>query len=229
MKLKNAILLIIITTILASCSTPFGHIGKCPDAEISWIDVLKINDLKYKHWSDSVEEESNLVVEKGKKLGEVSFKMAGKACSDHKLKNGDATFLEIGTPIYEVKGYPASFMVFAEDRVFIVDQNKKAKSAKDLYPLKDYVKNIYLLSNEDDSRLHTFSSASTSQFIKEWGNLKVKRNVDYKDDPIFLEIELKNGVLFKLLYSEENNVFPVGVKGNKKIKEIIEKELRENM
>ncbi len=223
MKLKNVIFLIIISTLLASCSTPFGHIGKCPDAEISWADVLKINDIKYENRPD---DKSNLVIEKGKKLGEVSFKMAGKACSGHKLKNGDATFLEIGTPIYEVKGYPSSFMVFAKDRVFIVDQNKKAKSAKDLYPLKDYVQNIYLASNEDGSRLHTFSSISTTQFIKEWENLKVKRNVDYKDDPIFLEIELKNGVLFTLLYSEENNIFPVGVKGNKKIKEIIEKELK---
>lgn len=107
-------------------------------------------------------------------------------------------------------------MVFAKDRVFIVDQNKNAKTANELYPLKDYVKKIHLASYEDDRRLHTFSLTSTSQFIKEWGNLKVKRNVDYNDDPIILEIELKNGVLIRLPYSEENNVFSVGVKGNKR-------------
>ena len=66
-KLKNVILPIIISTILASCSTPFGHIGKCPDAEISWADVLKINDIKYEHRSDLVDEENNLVIEKGNK------------------------------------------------------------------------------------------------------------------------------------------------------------------
>lgn len=56
----------------------------------------------------------------------------------------------------------------------------------------------------------------------------MERNIDYNDEPIFLEIELKNGVTFTLLYSEENNVFSVGVKGNNKIKEIIERELIEN-
>lgn len=228
MKLKNIILLIIIGTVLTSCNTPFGHIGKCPDADLKWTDILKINDIKYEHrFSGSADEKMDLI-EKGQKLGEVSFMMADKACSDHKMKNGDATFLEIGTPIYEVKGYPATFMVFAKDRFFIVEENKKAKTANEFYPLKDYVKNIYLASNEDGRRLHTFSSTSTSQFTKEWRNLKVERNIDYNDEPIFLEIELKNGVTFTLLYSEENNVFSVGVKGNNKIKEIIERELIEN-
>lgn len=35
-------------------------------------------------------------------------------------------------------------MVFAKDRFFIVEENKKAKTANELYLLKDYVK-IFIL------------------------------------------------------------------------------------
>ncbi|MFJ8260379.1 hypothetical protein ACIQ4I_00255 [Rummeliibacillus sp. NPDC094406] len=228
MKLKSVLVIIILSTFLASCSKPIGYFGKCPDAIIEWVDVLMIHGIKYEHhFPEPTDESSNLNVEKGKKIGEVLYKMADNACNNHKMKNGDAAFIEKGTAIYEVNGYPSSFLVLADNKVYVSHQNKKAKTAKELYPLKEYVQNIYIESTEDGRRLHTFSSSSRKEFIEAWDNLIVK-DVDYTDEPIFLEIELKNGVTFRLIYSEKSNVFTIGVMGNEKIKEIIQKELQQS-
>ncbi|HWI48221.1 MAG TPA: hypothetical protein VNU45_08385 [Rummeliibacillus sp.] len=228
MKLKSVIVMFLLSILLASCTYPIGNLGKCPDGIIEWVDVLMINGIKYEHhFPEPTDESSNLNVEKGKKIGEVSYKMADNACSNHKMKNGDAAFIEKGTAIYEVNEYPSSFLVLADNNVYVSKQNKKAKTAKELYPLKEYVKNIYIESTEDGRRLHTFSPSSKKEFIEAWNNLKVK-NVDFSDKPIFLEIELKNGVAFRLTYSEKSNLFPIGVIGDKKIKEIIKKELQKS-
>ena len=44
-------------------------------------------------------------------------------------------------------------------------------------------------------------------------------------DQIFLEIELNNGVSFRLVYWVDSNIFSNGVIGNKEIKKVIEDEL----
>ena len=134
------LILISVFALLSSCSNvkpiqgdpttqfPSPTPEECPDAEISWIDMLMIDDIKYEH--DFVEQVDEPVIEKGRELGEVTYKMAGSACSNHRAQNGDATYLEEGTIIYEVKGYPTSLMVVANDVVYIAERNQKAKTVR---------------------------------------------------------------------------------------------------
>jgi hypothetical protein len=206
---------------------------KCPDAEIRWVDVLMINDVKYEyHYPDSPEAQVPLLIEVGSEVGKVTYKMADNACHDHVMKNGDATFLSVGTPIYELVGYPQSFVVVSDDRVFVADRNQNAQTASELYPLEGLIKNIHIESTEDGSRLHTFSETSTENFVKEWYTLALEHDLNklYKDgkfdgERIFLEIELNNGITFRELYWSASNTFHSGVIGNREISEIIHHEL----
>ncbi|MGX9134362.1 hypothetical protein ACWV26_08275 [Rummeliibacillus sp. JY-2-4R] len=225
MKIKRILMMIFLSIFLASCSSSLENLSKCPDAAIDYADVLMMNGIIYQHHSPEIEDENKQIkVEKGQKIGEVRYKLANHACSSYKMKNGDSTFMDIGTPIYIVKGYPSSFLVLADNQVYVSEQNKNAKTANELYPLKEFAKKIYIESTEDGRRLHTFSSSSTKEFTEAWDDLKIK-NVDYKDEElIFLEIELKNGVSYRLSYAKNSNVFLIGVKGNEKIKTIIQKE-----
>lgn len=211
---------------LTSCSS-YSFIKECPPrAIIEWVDMVMINDIKYESSVPDAGEEQP-VVEKGKKIGEVQYKMADDACTNHKTKNGDAAYLEKGTSIYEMKGYPSALAVVADNRIFISVQNQNAKSAKELLPLQSLVKNIYIESTEDGSRLHTFSETSKNQFIEAWYQLTLDE-VEVKQqqgERVFLEIELNNGVSFRLLYWADSNVFHIGVTGNEEIHSIIEGEL----
>lgn len=165
--LKKITMLSIVVLLLSACShyvskgtssSPFTSFTGCPDAEIEWVDMLMLYDIKYQHhFPDPLEESTPLTIEKGKELGEVTYHMAGNACSNHQMQNGDATYLEVGTIIYEIKGYPTSLIVSANDDVYVVDRNEKAKTAGELYPMDKLVKDIHIQSTEDGRRLHTFS------------------------------------------------------------------------
>jgi len=229
--LKNMSILFILTILLSSCSN-FNLIRGCPDAEIEWVDLVMINDIKYEHhFPEQNDDNVQLSIEKGNEVGKVTYKMADSACSNHKMRNGDAAFLDEGTQIFEIKGYPSSFVVVANDKVYVADENKKAKTARELYALEGLVKNIYFESTEDGSRLHTFAQSSKDKFLAAWYELKLEDSESlYKkrgseENRIFLEIELKNGVTFREVYWGDSNTFSSGVTGNKEIEEIIANEL----
>jgi hypothetical protein len=226
--MQRVAIIVLISSILTSCNLSFG----CPDAEIEWVDVLMIDDVKY-HQPFTVDPDEPLFppVEKGKPLGEIEYKMADKACSDHKMKNGDAAYIEEGTIVYAVKGYPSSLMVMANEKVYVADENTDAKTIGDLYQIKNLVKNIHLESKEDGSRIHTFSPAAMEKFLEEWLKLeladseKMARKNTFEGNRVFIEIELNNGVSFRQLYWSDTNAFHLGAYGNKKIQDIINNEL----
>lgn len=210
----------------------FSSEKMCPDAEIEWIDMIMIQGIKYEHhYQNTVAENHPITIEKGREIGKVTYKMADNACTDHKTKNGDAAFLEVGTPIFEVEGYPTTFLIVADDRAYVAESNSKAKTAHDFYPLDGLVKKIYIESTEDGSRIYTFSQPSLEQFLVAWSQLEVKNpqlliNEGKLDgNRVFLEIELNNGVAYRMLYWADTNTFHNGVIGNEAIQEVIDFEL----
>ncbi|WP_432363366.1 hypothetical protein [Sporosarcina sp. UB5] len=234
---KNMIRISVIALLLSSCSNSITSNGGglsystsftgCPDAEIEWVNMLMINDIKYKHHFSHPDENFPVTIEKGRELGKVNYKMAGSACSNHKEQNGDATYLEEGTSIYEIKGYPTSLVVVANDVVYVADRNKKAKTVGELYPMDKLVKNIHIQSTEDGKRLHTFSPSSKDKFLAEFYKLELEDVQSLIDagkldgTRIFLEIELNNGVLIRQLYWSDTNTFHSGAIGNDEIEEVI--------
>ena len=122
-------------------------------------------------------------------------------------------------------------MVTANDDVYIVNTNNKAKTAGELYPIDELVKNIYIQSTEDGKRIHTFSQTSKDNFLVAFNDLQlmdVQSLIDagkLDGTRIFLEIELNNGVSFRLLYWGDTNTFHMGAIGNDDIKEVINGEV----
>ena len=120
-SLKKMLCILVFTILLTSCSNSI--LGSCPDGEIEWMDVLKIGGIQYQHqFPGSADESGPISIEKGRKVGEVDYRMADSACSNHEMKNGDATFWEEGSSIYEVKGYPPDLMVMTDDKVYVTDR-----------------------------------------------------------------------------------------------------------
>ncbi|RDI45632.1 hypothetical protein [Falsibacillus pallidus] len=219
---------VFLTIFLSSCN---NQITGCPDAAIEWVDVLMVKDIKYQHHFIAPADRKQITIEKGKEIGKVSYKLADNACSNHKTKNGDAAYLEKGTPIYEIKGYPTNLAVAADEKVYIADQNKKAKTAKEFLPLAGLVQSIYIESPNDGSILRTFTPNKMKEFIKTWETLKLKDDHElykegaYEGDPVFIGIELNNGASFRQVYWRKSNVFSGGIVGNEEMKKIIENEI----
>jgi len=122
---------------LSSCSI---HDEGPPITTIEWVDVLKIQDNQYEYDYNS----HKPLVEKGEKIGTVTYQMADHASINHKMVNGDAAYLSKGTPIYQLKGYPVNLAVLADDKVYVVAENEKAETKNELYPVGALVESIVL-------------------------------------------------------------------------------------
>ena len=94
---------------LAGCQLPgSAHSGECSNVQIDWVDFVQIGSTQYVGTGHL--QEGDL----GPVLTHVKFKVDGNVCDPaYRPKDGDAAFLDSGTPIYEVNGRPVGQFVAA--------------------------------------------------------------------------------------------------------------------
>ena len=77
-------------------------------AQIDWVNFVEVGSTQYVAGlgaSPDVLREGDL----GPVYAHVKFKVSGHVCDpNYRVKDGDAAFLEPGTPIYQVAGHPPS-------------------------------------------------------------------------------------------------------------------------
>ncbi len=96
----------------AACQLP-GSSSSCGTTQIDWVNFVQVGSTQYVAGpqSTTVLQESEL----GPVYGHVKFKVSGNVCDpNYKLKDGDAAFLDVGTPIYQVKGQSSTAQLAAK-------------------------------------------------------------------------------------------------------------------
>jgi hypothetical protein len=91
--------------LIAACQMP-GTTPAC-NAQIDWVNFLQVGSTQYVAGPQppATLQESDL----GPAYAHVKFKVNGNVCDpNYRLKDGDAAFLDVGTPIYQVNGHPPS-------------------------------------------------------------------------------------------------------------------------
>lgn len=91
-------------------------------SKISWIDCIQLNDQRYtnNNWPPK-EIDKSLIDEE---IGIITFNIAKKVGNpSYKIRNGDATYLEVGTKIYSIKNEPDKIAAFVDGvyRVYLID------------------------------------------------------------------------------------------------------------
>lgn len=95
-------LVIILTVIILIFAGYYFRIDRFGLAQISWVDCVQVNGSKYYSNYERTEIDDMLI---NKKLGMVKFNVYENVHNgSYRFRNGDATFLEVGTEIYSVKG-----------------------------------------------------------------------------------------------------------------------------
>jgi len=110
--------------LVSACQLPGSPQG-CSNVQIDWVDFIQLGATQYVAGREAPTTilESDL----GPVLAHVKFKVAGNVCDpSYKPKDGDAAFLEPGTPIYQVNGEPASKVVAARRNGQIIGYVAKA-------------------------------------------------------------------------------------------------------
>jgi len=91
-------------------------------SKISWIDCIQLNDHRYSNnnWPPK-ELDKSLIDEE---IGIITFNVAKKVGNpSYKFRNGDATYLEVGTKIYSVKDEPDKIAAYVDGvyRIYLID------------------------------------------------------------------------------------------------------------
>lgn len=105
------VLLALLLLLESSCqSAGAGH--RCTNVQIDWVDFIEVGSTQYVAGPDLTVSlgEGDL----GPVIAHVKFRVADNICDPgYRPQDGDAAFLEPGTPIYEVNGQPPSVMLAA--------------------------------------------------------------------------------------------------------------------
>ncbi|MBU9722802.1 MULTISPECIES: hypothetical protein [Bacillaceae] len=218
--------MILVLSFLTACSM----IGRsCPDGEIEWVDTLMLNDVNYTGEDEGFSNVDNL--KEGSKIGEVEFMLADNACSNHRLRNGDAAFLPVGTEVFEIVGYDPTFRVFANGRLYQVRENENADTIRDLYDIEGRVQKLSLESTYDGRQLLDFTQDEMDAFIEDFLTLdyvgfhQIYERISTSNST-FLRIHLDDGTSFRISYWLDENALNPGAYGTERMKTIIEKNVR---
>lgn len=198
--------------------------NNCPDAIIDYVDALMWNDIMYHYIA-----EADIEHKKGAVLGETTYTLLNNACMDYKMKHGDATFLPVGTKVYEADGYKSTFRVIAGGKLYQVDFNPSAKTVADIYDIQGKVTQISLESIVDGNQISVFTEEATKQFIDEWlaleyaGFEKIKNSgVSLgNDDKLFLRIHLNDNTSFRIVYWTKGNILTRDTFGTDSLRQLV--------
>jgi len=96
--------------LVAACQLP-GSTSTC-NAQIDWVNFIQVGSTQYVAGPQPQASLQNSDL--GPVYTHVKFKVSGNVCDpNYRLKDGDAAFLDAGTPVYQVKGQPPSDLLAA--------------------------------------------------------------------------------------------------------------------
>ncbi|WP_410513910.1 hypothetical protein PaeBR_05675 [Paenibacillus sp. BR2-3] len=189
---------------------------KCSNmAEIDYAPVMKFKGVTYSQNYRS--EVGNLV--KGKNIGEIRYRMSGNACYGYVMQDGDATLLEEGTQLYEVKGYASSARLWAGDLLYDAKENPSAQSINDLLDIAGKITAVRFVSGMDGTTpLKDFTPEATAVFAEEYPKLNYvpfnklfKETKGWAGGDYWIQIELSDGSAKKIIYNMKFAAFnPAG-------------------
>ncbi|MGU3469742.1 hypothetical protein ACLBWT_01075 [Paenibacillus sp. D51F] len=208
--------------ILAFCGAR-GAATKCMSIP-EWVDILRVNGLYYVHDS-----EASAALPDGRlgpRIGSVKFKMADNACTDYKMKDGDAAFLPIGTEIHALKGYRPDFRLAAGGKIYEVRSNPRARTIGELMDIEGKVVTVSLHSGMDGKRIGDFTTEASEAFLKALLPLPLLNDTRemFKhagSDRIQLALLLEDGTSSWIAFYTGNNSFSAGAYGTEELKRLL--------
>jgi hypothetical protein len=128
-------------------------LSACSDVQIDWVNFVRFGGITYVAKSDRVGRLPT-DVDLGPVFATVHFRLDGNVHDPHyQINDGDAAFLDAGTPVYSVRGYAPTFRLNARTAgrltFYEADTNPHATTGADLLDIGGKVRSIAVNSEQD--------------------------------------------------------------------------------
>jgi hypothetical protein len=188
----------------AACSG--GQSGFITD----WAPFIKLGDITYidsgSFQSLNTELDSSIL---GPEIAQVRFKASDNDAPGYESKNGDAAFLEPGTPIYRVNGYRREFLVATSTNgvvgIYEASYVPGAKAGRDILDLAGKVISIKLTGGPDATLPfgEITDPAVVEAFVSSVLDTSITADVPHRDTgggQYFLAFHLRDGIVIRRGY-----------------------------
>ncbi len=213
-----------------------------PMAILDWADTVKFGGITYLATDDGVGrplKEEDL----GPKFAQVQHKLQDNVNDlAYETKNGDAGFLEPGTPVYEVRGYDPSFRLAAYDAyggktltLYEVMVNPKAEEASDYLDIEGKVR--YIGVNGPRSASTELASIRNPKKVRSLVGMIMKAPLqaepgsfgDENAKVYFLAFHLEDGTASVQTYYADEGKMYFGITLPEEFRRTIERSVREGV
>ena len=201
-----------------------GEDAKPQPHTISWVPMVKFDGIHYlRRWNQvgkiTRADIDDLTTEHlGPELYRIAFRGDGYAGPWYRYQDGDATFLDPGTPIYEVKGYSPKFRLATLEQgrptLYEADTNPSARTGEDLLDIRGKVAAIDILDDDDENTLlATIDDRPTiARFIDMALGAPVNQNGrDQRGPRYFLSLRLADGTSVVRVFRPETGELSRGI------------------
>ena len=173
---------------------------------ITWVPLFQFGGIKFVKLRNTTgpagggDEPDLKMDDLGPVLYRIAFRGNGYAGPGYRLQDGDATYLNTGTPVYAIKGYSEQFRLgTVEDgrvTLYEADTNPHAETGADLLDIRGKVTAIDIL--EDDDALTVLSKIENERTILRFVELLLAAPVDqgirkHDGQRYFLALRLTDG------------------------------------
>ena len=156
---------------------------------IDWTTFIQFNNITY--LAAPLPDSITITPEQLVPYDTVRFRLAENVNDPYfRTKNGDAAFLQKGTPVFSIKGFSPLFCLWAGGILFEADTNPKAKKGADLLDIGgkvDYIETNMAVRN-------TIRNPEQVAYLVDMIlNASVNQKVQPGERQIFIRFHLKDG------------------------------------
>jgi hypothetical protein len=186
---------------------------------IDWVGFLKLNGITYLE-TGTKPGRALAQSDVGPLFARVRFEVEGNIHDPgYQIQDGDAAFLEVGTPVYMVKGYAPTFrlMAFYDGwwTLFEVEQNPHAAHGADLLDIGGKVRSIGINSWEDGTTQlgEITDPKQVSRLVQMVLEAKVRQpmSVGGNETAYFVVFYLLDGTTETLAYFQQSSEMTGGI------------------
>lgn len=186
-----------------------------------WVNFIKYNGITY--LGDSANAGRALTKnDLGPQFATVKSKLSGNVnIPGYQLQDGDAAFLNVGTPIYTMKGYKSTFRLVAYDSnnnnhlvLFEADTNPNAKRGSDLLDIGGKVQ--YIGVNKENDGTTQLGAVKDPSKVALLAQMVLTASVDQSrslqdESQYFISFYLKDNTVVTRAYGQQSRALSRGI------------------